>query len=174
MSNHSKINRNTIYIGSLYQSTIDEDKRGEATFGDNLCRTMLFTINDDLLAEDLIYSTPVKYPIYNRSNSNKGPFIICNAINIGSLLSELNYPEELEQKDLKKIYRQLIKTNYLDKKLYLFGIVHFGYYYELLQSALCSVDPAIFYSIKNMYNYSTGKPSKVEPYYQEAKKLKRG
>lgn len=138
-----KIERSNIYVGKLVQPTnmpikkyfqiyhklSPEEQKKIKECGRRLCckeiiRPILFEINENNLAHDLIHTTNINYPILDKKysilpNSN---YIVEEITNIELLLLYLNYKEFLTKHDLKKIYHQLILSiKWLEKNRELFG-----------------------------------------------------
>ena len=109
------IPRKDIYTGILKRIVINEPV---------VCRSMLFKLDKDSLAEDLIYTTPTKYPIYNfeyDKNINKN-FYIDTIVNMDKVLQYLDYDVVLTQLDLNLIYKKFITHNW--------WIKHSSYFFE--------------------------------------------
>lgn len=79
---------------------------------------MLFNVNQDGLAHDLIYTTPTNYSIEEISPKTdiKSEFGIQHYVELNELLKYLNYGIDLTQNDLDQIYRELILQEYLLSK----------------------------------------------------------
>lgn len=140
-----------------------------------ICRGMLFNVNENNLANDLIYTTPTKYDIAGIEsdlNNKQSRYYIDKYIELDELLKYLKYGIDLTQNDLDKIYKKLIIHNHwLEHHKNLFGWRKSGngfyvsggkeiiskHIYDCLSSISCS---------KN------GTPHPEEPAYQLIKKRK--
>ena len=94
------------------------------TFGGLVCRGMLFNVNDDGFANDLIYTTPINYSIKDRESTveMERDFVIDRYVELEELLRYLGYDEYLTQKDLDKIFRKFITHSWwLEHHKKLFG-----------------------------------------------------
>lgn len=77
---------------------------------DSVCRGMLFNVNEDGLANDLIYTTPNNYPIdvIEPKFDAENEFIIKFYVELEELLKYMGYGIDLTQSDLNQIYWKLI------------------------------------------------------------------
>ena len=96
--------RNEIYVGELIKlKTINSPI---------FCRSMLFKISNNSLAQDLIYTTPNCYPLINYLKNTNSEFVIQNYVNLEEILKYLGYDELLSQSELNAIYKQFISHNW--------------------------------------------------------------
>jgi hypothetical protein len=99
-------------------------------------RSILFTLNEDLLADDLLYKSP-NYPILNRSYDKDcidEYNVIKNEYNLGPLLEYLGYKEELTLKDIKRIRRRLFDGKFINVYCEIFG-------YKMNELGYCVEEP---------------------------------
>ncbi len=91
------VNRQDVYAGFVMNNS-------------KFCRSMLFTIDENNLANDLIYTTHGRYAVegYEPLEENDEEFILKETINLNLILKYMGYENELSQKDLNKIFRKLI------------------------------------------------------------------
>lgn len=185
------IERKNVYAGEVVEAIDDNtttffnykknEELNEQTLNDSdykfYCgiplRGMLFTIDADGLAEDLLYSTP-KYPITNvlPKVDVEGNIIVNHFINLDLLLKYLKYGELLTRNDLKAINRLLIShEKWLNKNMHLFGL------HKLGLDGYCREDNEIIpYDIYdnlrwvNRPEFHT--PQKVEQTVQQIKKMR--
>lgn len=133
-----------------------------------VCRGMLFNVDDVGLANDLVYTTPVNYPISGISEDKGSDFIIEHYVELNEILKYLKYGDDLTQRDLNKIYKTLVCSNrWLRKNKNLFG-------YDSLQNAFSSeneiLDFDTYRELDWISSVSCSKPSVVERGYQYIKK----
>lgn len=146
--------------------------------GGIVCRGMLFNINDNGLANDLIYTTPAKYPIegVHPNVDGESEFVINHFVELEELLKYLDYGVDLTQKDLDQIHRKLIAHKWwLEHHMELFG-------WEKLRDEKTGADmgygsggietvPMRIYDGLSWISCSEqGKPNKIEPGYSLIKK----
>lgn len=145
-----------------------------------VCRGMLFNINDDGLANDLIYTTPTGYPIQNIEPKIEveSEFIIQNYVELEELLKYLNYGIDLTQNDLDQIFRKFITHNWwLKHHMELFGWRKFyrqntGEFSAYVSGGTQVISKSIYHNLYNISIYRNGKPHKEEPCYSLIKKRK--
>ena len=118
------INRDDVYVGRLIDTTC-VCKESDC---ETLCpgpyreqRTMLFVINEDKLADDLLYDS-ANYPILNVTSKNDllsnqvktkhGFLVIEKAYNLGKLLEFYGYGETLNMIDIINIRRTIFSRNF--------------------------------------------------------------
>lgn len=146
--------------------------------GGLVCRGMLFNVDDNGLANDLIYTTPTKYPIEGRKPNIdvESEFLIQHYVELEELLKYLNYGVDLTQKDLNAIHRKLIThKQWLEHHMELFGWqkirdektgTPMGY-----SSGGNEIIPIEIYDRLSWINSSeNGKPNEKEPGYSYIKK----
>ena len=106
--------RKEIYTGILKHIVLNEPV---------ICRSMIFKLTKESLAEDLIYTTPTKYPLYNieyDKNIDKS-FYIDTILNMNDILKYLDFSEELSQNELNIVYKKFISHNWwIEHNAYLF------------------------------------------------------
>ena len=95
------------------------------SFSDHIvCRSILYQKDKYGLGDDLVYTVPISYPIVGTeySNNDNFNFLINNYVELDEILKYLKFNEDLTQKDLNKIYRQLItKKDWIKRNQHLFG-----------------------------------------------------
>lgn len=123
--------------------------------GKIFCRKMLYTVNEDNLANDLMYISYNNYPIEGLKNISEDDleFVINDQVNLEALIEYMGYGSDLTQEDLNEIFLKIIThRKWLKKHATLFsnsdgtGVLPSYMYYALLEN--------------NRYN--CGKPSKLE------------
>lgn len=124
--------RKNVCIGQLLLAdgtyTYNERNENNIEWGGYVLRGMLFCINENGLAKDLVYETPTNYPIVGVEPKIevKSNLMIDEYTELEELLKYLNYNEDLTQKDLNRIHKQLIaKRSWLDHHMDLFSFVDF-------------------------------------------------
>ena len=137
------IARNEVYAGELY----DIRKINSPIF----CRCMLFKLNHNSLAQDLIYTTHNYYPLDNYSNNNDSKFIIQNYVKLEHLLKYLEFCELLNQVELNAIYKQFISHNW--------WIEHNSELFD--DNSLLSKE--LYFILKSIGSHRNGTPNKNEP-----------
>lgn len=117
------VKRDEIYAGQVITDfELDSDNREFKSF--YVCRSILFTIDSDGKAIDLLYSSP-SYPIYNVSDINKclhSNIIIKYAKNIGPLLKYFGYDEYLDYKDVLSVRKKIFSKNFAHENSEIFGL----------------------------------------------------
>lgn len=87
-----------------------------------VCRGMLFSVDELGFANDLVYTTPVNYPISGISEDKNNNFTIEHYVELDEILKYLRYGEDLTQRDLNKIQKTLLCSNkWLRRNRELFG-----------------------------------------------------
>ena len=139
-----------------------------------VCRGMLFNVNENGLANDLIYTTPTNYMIEGiRPKINvESEFIINNYVELEEVLKYLKYGVDLTQKDLYQIFRKLITNRWwLEHHRELFGWKKYSA--DCYNNGGVETIPMNIYDNLSAINYfKTGKPYKEEPGYSLIKKIK--
>ena len=113
--NKATIKRDSIFVGQLVKK--DENSNNL------VCRSILFTLNENTLATDLLYNSP-NYPISNLSNSiicEESEFIIMNSISLAPLLLYFCYGEYITEKELKEIKILFLSGTFTQDNCDLFG-----------------------------------------------------
>lgn len=141
--------------------------------GGLVCRGMLFNVNEDGLAKDLIYTTPTCYPIegIEPKINVESDFVINHYVELEELLKYLKYGVDLTQHDLQRIHRKLITHKWwLEHHMELFGWKKCAIGYG---SGGIETVPMNIYDNLSWINCSkNGKPNKEEPGYTLIKKIK--
>ena len=156
---------------------ISEDKFEElgipkiSVSGGLVCRGMLFNVNENGLANDLIYTTPTNYPIegVEPKIDVESEFVINHYVELEELLKYLKYGVDLTQSDLNQIYRKLITHKWwLEHHMELFG-------WEKMSVGYCSggtqtIPMNIYDNLSWISCSKNGKPHQEEPSYSLIKK----
>ena len=145
-----------------------------SVFSGLIFRPMLFNVNDNGLANDLIYTTPTSYPIkdMNANVSVDGEFIIDSYVELEELLKYLKYGVDLTQDDLNKIYRKLITNRYwLNHNKELFGLIKCGYG-QYFGGGTQILPSEIYENLSHINCCTNGKPHEEEPGYSLIKRKK--
>lgn len=145
-----------------------------SVFGGIICRGMLFNVNENGLANDLIYTTPTNYFIEGIQPriDVKSEFVIQDYVELDELLKYLNYGSDLTQKDLKRIYNMLVTDDFwLGRHMELFGwekdrIGGHSYCTGMTET----VPMRIYHGLSSISCSKNGKPHKEEPGYSLIKK----
>lgn len=143
-------------------------------FGGLVCRGMLFNINEDGLANDLIYTTPTKYPIKDKypKIDVESEFIIDHYVELEELLKYLKYGVDLTQGDLNKIYKTLIANNHwLKHNMKLFGWKKTSYGCHT-NGGIETIPMEVYRDLSFISCSNNGKPHIEEPGYSLIKKRK--
>jgi len=167
----------TINVYDENENIIDDDKIKELGIpvpkvsAGVICRGMLFNVNEDGLANDLIYRTPSKYPIEGiqpKIDVNTD-FIITNYVELEELLKYLKYGVDLTQNDLNKIYRTLICNNrWLNHHMELFGWIKNDIGYS--SGGNYTISSSIYDNLSSISCTKDGRPYKEEPGYKLIKR----
>ena len=138
MVNNNTIKRDSVCIGQVVKLNtvkIKDNKFIPDIY--SVYRSILFTIDDDGLSNDLIYDSP-KYAVLNYtdndiywSNMLKDTkhrdfdlkIVVINTLNIGILLKKLGFSEQLTKSDIDYIKRVVFNKKILEDKCYQFGLV---------------------------------------------------
>ena len=121
-------------------------------------RAMLFSLTKENLAHDLIYTTPINYPIENINYNNIDTSIyIDTLVNMNIILKYLDYPTYLSQKDLNNIYKIFISHNW--------WIEHNIDFFKNN-----NIDLNIYNKLKQIGNERLGIPNVYEPCYSFIKR----
>lgn len=138
-----------------------------------VCRGMLFNVNEDGLANDLIYTTPTNYPIEGIQHKIdvKSDFIITKYVELEELLKYLKYGNDLTQNDLNKIYRTLICSDWwLNHHMELFGWIKGNIGYS--SGGIEIISQSIYDNLSSISITKDGKPYREEPGYKLIKRKK--
>jgi len=138
-----------------------------------ICRGMLFNVNEDGLANDLMYTTPTNYPIEGIKSKVHiaSDFYIENYVELNELLKYLKYGVDLTQNDLNQIYRKLIIHRWwLNNHIELFG-------FKKISGGYCTggaqtLPMSIYENLNSISCYKNGNPHKEEPGFSLIKKIR--
>lgn len=139
--------------------------------GGVICRGMLFNVNEDGLANDLIYTTPTNYPIegIQPKVNVESEFIISRYVELEELLKYLKYGVDLTQNDLNEIYRKLITHKWwLEHHRELFGWKKMSIGYG--SGGVQTIPMSIYDNLSSISCTKNGKPYREEPGYSLIKK----
>ena len=145
---------------------------GFSVFGGIICRGMLFDVNEDGLAKDLIYTTPTNYPIegIQPKNNVESEFIITHYVELEELLKYLKYGVDLTQSDLNEIFRKLITHDWwLEHHRELFGWKNLGGG-SYCSGGIQTIPMSIYDNLSSISCTKNGKPYIEEPGYSLIKK----
>lgn len=131
-----KVCRDNIYVGEVirtscvYQRDVIGDKKDKMdrldVYGWRSYRSILFTLTEDNLADDLLYDSP-NYPILNISGDENCMYfddritLVKDAYNLSELLRYFGYNEELTYEDIIKIRKKFFSGNFVYDNCKLFG-----------------------------------------------------
>ena len=146
--------------------------------GGLICRGMLFSVNENNLANDLVYTTPTNYQIdgLQPKIDIESKFIIDHYVELEELLKYLKYGEDLTQTDLNKIHRKLIVSK--------FWLNHNRELFDMRKPLIdgcwsggggCDTIPLpneIYDCLDSIVGYRGGKPHEEEPGIEFIKKRK--
>ena len=136
------VNRDNVYVGEVVEITNNVCYRGSyvdyfnvkkgklAIYSWRSYRSMLFTVDDNKMANDLLYKTPV-YPILNITdddiclNLKIGSVVLNEAYNLSSILQYFNFNDELKIEDLVKIRKMFFTGRFGMDNSRLFGMEEF-------------------------------------------------
>lgn len=139
-----------------------------------VCRGMLFNVNENGLANDLIYTTPTNYPIdgVEPKIDVESELVINHYVELEELLKYLKYGVDLTQSDLNQIYKKLIThKRWLNHHKELFGWKRFGR--GIYGGGGTQTIPMTIYDNLSWISCSEkGKPHQEEPGYSLIKKRK--
>lgn len=136
-----------------------------------VCRGILFNINEDELANDLIWTTPTKYLIDGvwPKVDVETKFFIQNCVKLEKLLKYQGYGIDLTQDDLNTVYNRMIAHKiWIKQHKELFGYekkADGGYMYDGVE-----IIPNEIYETLSCIDQ--GKPDIHEPGYQFIKRRK--
>lgn len=130
------VNRDDIYVGEVVESTSfypDEDDATKLTTGSYYhVRSMLFVLDEDGSANDLLYTTE-QYPVLNETESNivkwlakhtgekKPLFVVDQAYNIGELLKYYGFAEKMSITDVIRVRNFLFAKKFMENHCEDFG-----------------------------------------------------
>ena len=157
------------------QEQLAEQGISFSTFGGLVCRGMLFNVNEDGLANDLIYTTPTNYPIKDREPkiNVESEFIIDHYVELEELLKYLKYGVDLTQNDLNQIYRKFITHKWwIEHHRELFGWEKMGNGMGYCSGGTETIPMEIYDNLSSISCTKNGKPHREEPGYSLIKKRK--
>lgn len=134
----------------------------------SVCRGMLFNVNENGLANDLIYTTPTNYPIsgIEPKIDVDRKFIIDDYVELEELLKYLKYGVDLTQSDLNQIYKKFITRNWwLEHHLELFGWEKLGQG-SYGSGGIETIPKKIYDNLSSISCFENGNPNKEEPGYR--------
>lgn len=150
------------------------EKRGILNFSASagiICRGMLFRVDENGLANDLVYTTPTPYRIDRiepQQETDKN-LIINDYVELEELLKYLKYGEDLTQKDLNTIHKKLITHDrWLRNHMELFGWQRTAFGEKDGNDTTLST--SIYYNLRRIETVRNGKPHPEEPGYSHIKK----
>lgn len=142
-SRRYKVYRDQIYAGQVVKSggkirrnehefTVFQTKPSELK---SVCakplRSMLFVVDEDLLADDLLFQKPQEredhYPVLNITTDDRclalkeGEILIEKAMNLSSLLRYYGYPAKLTYRDILRLRKQFFDGRFAKDHCELFG-----------------------------------------------------
>ena len=153
------------------QELAEQGITGFSVSGGIVCRGMLFNVNDEGLANDLIYTTPTNYPIegIQPKVNVESEFIINHYVELEELLKYLKYGVDLTQKDLNEIHRKLITHKWwLEHHHELFGWKKMSVGYG--SGGIETIPMSIYDNLSSISCTKNGKPYREEPGYSLIKK----
>lgn len=131
-----KVCRDNIYVGRVirtgcvYQqgtTSVSNESAGKLDVERwRSYRSILFTLNEDNLAEDLLYNSP-NYPVLNISDDKKCMnfderiTLIKDAFNLSAMLKYYNYNEELTYEDIVEIRKRFFSSKFVYRNCEIFG-----------------------------------------------------
>ena len=136
-------------------------------------RAMLFSVDENGCANDLIYNTPNVYPIVNDAQNEKTKYglMVSHCTSLDALLKYLNYGEDLTQQDLKQIYKRLLQSNYwLEHGMNMGGFIHLSDFFHVNKSEIIPIE--LYKQLINISYFKKGTPSIEEPGYSYIKRIK--
>lgn len=154
------------------QKQLEEQGVNFSAFGGLVCRGMLFNVNENGLANDLIYTTPTKYPIKDKEPKidEESEFIIDHYVELEELLKYLKYGVDLTQNDLNQIYKKLIIHKWwLEQHMELFGWKKLGEG-SYGSGGIETIPMEIYNNLSSISCSENGKPHREEPGYSLIKK----
>lgn len=177
------IDKSNIYVGKLikpidisvetYEKIYDRLSEAEKIrikkTKNNICakdtiRPIIFRMDNDCLAHDLVFDIKKSYPVQGIKplNRHQSEYIIEEAINISTLLTYLDYKEYLTKHEIKRIYQLLIlSSEWLKENVELFG------YREIFPDTYLTggneqINHEIFDILRELEIIVSKKPSKEE------------
>ena len=138
-----------------------------------ICRGMLFNLDENELAHDLVYTTQTNYPIEGIESkiTSSNDLKIEEYVELEELLKYLNYAEDLTQYDLNRIHSKLIThRRWLENHMELFGWKKskIGY----CSGGIVTLPYEIYSKLNNISCFKQGKPHLEEIGFSLIKKRK--
>lgn len=157
------------------QEKLKEEGISFSVFGGLICRGMLFNVNEDGLANDLIYTTPTNYPIIEKEPKIdvESEFVIDHYVELEELLKYMKYGVDLTQSDLNQIYRKFITHKWwLEHHKELFGWQkpELGKGIGYCSGGIETIPMEIYGNLSSISCFNNGKPHREEPGYSLIKK----
>ncbi len=129
-----KVLRDNVYAGQIvqnldYQINSDEKNKGIISLRfHHVCRNIIFTIDSENRADDLLFNSP-RYPISNVTSAisdeekvrKMNRLMVESAVNLAPILEYLGYKSKLGYEDILKIRKQLFTNISLINGEYLFN-----------------------------------------------------
>lgn len=131
-----KVCRDNVYVGQVIRTSCVYQKRVMRASKEKNgildvdrwrgYRSILFTLNEDNLADDLLYNSP-NYPILNISDNEKCTdfnnriILVKDAYNLSELLRYFNYNKELTYEDIIRIRKTFFSGKFVYDNCELFG-----------------------------------------------------
>lgn len=129
------VDRDKIYVGSVFKTYnifnryfFDVNNSSYLDFDSAKCyRSILFTLNENNFADDLLYNSPL-YPVLNITDNNycldlpKPSMLVTDEYPLGELLAYFGYGEELGYEDIVKIRETFFAKQFAKKNSELFGM----------------------------------------------------
>ena len=159
----------------ISQEQLAEQGINFSFFGGLVCRGMLFNVNEDGLANDLIYTTPTNYPIKDiQPKINvESEFVIDHYVELEELLKYLKYGIDLTQNDLNQIYRKFITHKWwLEHHKELFGFEKMSNGMGYCSGGIQTIPMKIYDNLSSISCTKNGTPHREEPGYSLIKKRK--
>lgn len=143
-NNEYTVLRNNIYVGEVirpyniyrYEGDIAFSKTKVGDLYADTCesyRSMLFVLDDNKLANDLLYDSPL-YPVLNITDDmkiNDNDIVIRNACNLAILLAYFNYGDVLSYNDIVRIRETFFSGRFAKDNCELFGFSEMTFDREL-------------------------------------------
>lgn len=174
MAKNFIVNRDDVWIGLLF-GTDEKDydkneKYNKYHMGDTLYRYIVFTLDNNELAHDLLYTQEKPYPLvfkdYNVDVDRNT--VISEYYNIGPLLKKLDYPQLLDQRTLTNAIKSIVSYYKIDRHLALFGLARYSDNYVSIEYPENErpkdlLNPQLFFTIKyHMALVVSEKPNVLE------------
>jgi len=133
-----KVCRDNIFVGQVISTDkiyryskkyryYDDKSNGLVTGVYSIYRSILFTLDENKFASDLLYQSP-NYPILNLTNDDiclnleGNKTIVNDYINLSELLKYYKYNEELTYNDILRIRERFFNSKFVKDNCELFGV----------------------------------------------------